>query len=86
MQVLRGMSRPVRSVSFGFVPERPERTRDCIGRLTGPGFSEFNLSIGESVSLMQKEWMSAAALSGALSTVGRPEFGDVYARSEEFGR
>jgi len=84
LQVLRGLSRVVRCLSFEFVPERLKRTQQCVDRLTELGFSEFNLSIGESFSLIQARWMSADALPGAMATLGPAEFGDVYARSESF--
>ena len=81
LEVLRGLSRPVPSLSFEFLPERFERTSQCIRRLMDIGFSEFNFSLEESFSLFQPNWVTADDLMAVLRRVNPAVFGDVYART-----
>ena len=39
LQVLQGLSRSVRGISFEFFAERLQQTKLCVGRLTDLGFS-----------------------------------------------
>jgi FkbM family methyltransferase len=79
--VLAGLSRPVRSLSFEYLPRALDYARECAARLGALGRYQFNWSPGESYRLATDRWMTAAELSAALETADaqrRP--GDVYAR------
>lgn len=82
-EVLRGLSRPVRALSFEFTPECSDAALVCVAHLESLGFNRFNYSPDESMRLEADPWGDASfirarleALRGDLST-----FGDVYARS-----
>ena len=79
--VLAGLTHPVRSLSFEYLPRALEYARACATRLETLGHYQFNWSAGESYELAAERWMTDAGLSAALETEGaqrRP--GDVYAR------
>jgi FkbM family methyltransferase len=83
LQVLRGLSRSVLSLSFEFFAERLQETKLCIERLTDLGFSRFNLSLEESFSFLQNQWVDSHALLpviSALAVFNPSAIGDVYAR------
>ena len=81
-QVLRGLSRSVRAVSFEFVAERPLATEGCVRRLHGLGMTEFNFSNGyEGPALVEPEWLTASELLSRLRALDNAlAMGDVYAR------
>jgi FkbM family methyltransferase len=81
VNVLRGLSRPVRCLSFEFTPEFGEAALECIRHLTALGFRRFNFSAEESMRLTYPEWLNAEQMIGQLMN-WRPAtfFGDVYAR------
>lgn len=81
--VLAGLSEPVPTVSFEFIPAHKAAARSCLERLEGLGSYRFNVSLGESMALEFTRWQSAAALADWLDT--RPadsDSGDVYASLE----
>lgn len=79
LEVLKGLTHPLRVISFEFTPEYFDATVKCIDYLLTLGEVEFNYSVNESMSLASAEWMPASSLIAALKTVGM-NFGDVYAR------
>jgi FkbM family methyltransferase len=85
--VLAGLTRPVRSLSFEYLPRALDYARLCAARLSALGPYRFNWSIGESYRLAADEWMTEAELCAALRTAAaqrRP--GDVYARLDAAAR
>ena len=79
--VLEGLSVPVRSLSFEYLPHTAEYVRACVARLSALGPYEFNWSVGESYRLAAERWMTGAELSDALDTAdAQRRAGDVYAR------
>jgi FkbM family methyltransferase len=79
--VLAGLSHPVRSLSFEYLPCALEYARASVARLSALGPYQFNWSAGESYRLAAERWMTGIELSAALETPDaqlRP--GDVYAR------
>jgi hypothetical protein len=81
LEVLRGVSQPLRALSFEYVPPALDLALDCLDRLAELGSYEYNWSRGESMRLRWPEWLDAAALAAYLRTYpsqGTP--GDVYAR------
>lgn len=79
--VLAGLSHPVRSLSFEYLPHALDYAHACVARLRALGPYQFNWSPGESYRLAAERWMTGIELSAALETPDaqrRP--GDVYAR------
>jgi len=79
--VLAGLSRPVRALSFEYLPRALDYAGACATRLSALGPYRFSWSAGESYRLATDQWMTEAALGAALRTAEaqrRP--GDVYAR------
>lgn len=84
-QVLAGLHTPVTALSIEFVPEIIANTHACIDHLTSLGAYEYQLSVGESMSLSLEGWVDGEGIRGALAKVGDEEFGDVYARVKRQG-
>ena len=83
-QVLNGMTRPVKYISFEFTPERREEAVKCIKRLSSLGKVKFNYSGEENGYLEFRRWISDEKIIDFLEAVPLkegPEFnwGDVYA-------
>lgn len=81
LAVLRGLSQPIRTISFEFVPASRQVGVDCVARLAELGEYEFNWSVGESHRLQCDSWLSAAEMAEVLGSMsGNDDSGDVYAR------
>ena len=82
--VLAGLSRPIRTVSFEYLPHALDYTRACMTTLTALGPYRFNWSIGESYELAARHWLTADELLSDLETDrAQRDSGDVYARLEQ---
>jgi FkbM family methyltransferase len=81
LEVLRGLSRPLRALSFEYVPGAIDRALPCLDRLQALGPYRFNVSPGESLRFALPGWVDAEQLADWLrrQTV-RKRPGDVYAR------
>jgi FkbM family methyltransferase len=80
--VLAGLSRPVRSLSFEYLPRALDCARACVAQLSALAPYQFNWSAGESYRLATR-WMTGAELFAVLETAdGQRRPGDVYARLE----
>lgn len=80
-QVLRGLSQPVRALSFEFLPASIETALACLDRVRKLGDYEFNISSVETMKFVLDDWVSAPQLREkleAMDPLGRS--GDVYAR------
>lgn len=81
LAVLQGLSQPLRTISFEFVPASQQVSVGCVERLAGLGDYEFNWSKGESHRLVFDSWLSAEEVVGLLSSMAPDDdSGDVYAR------
>jgi FkbM family methyltransferase len=79
--VLGGLSRPVRALSFEYLPRAADHVEACLAQLARLGRYDFNWSPGESYRLESAAWMTREALLRDLqSPRGRTKSGDVYAR------
>ena len=79
--VLAGLSHPVPALSFEYLPDGLDYTRDCLGRLRALGTYRFNWSPGESYALAAERWMTGDELAAALETgAAQRRSGDVYAK------
>jgi FkbM family methyltransferase len=83
LEVLKGLSQVVPCVSFEFTPETLDRTVECIEHLASLGFSQFNLSVGESMYLEREAWFTRETLLLRMEEYRGDtlNFGDVYARA-----
>jgi FkbM family methyltransferase len=79
--VLAGLSRPIATVSFEYLPGALDEVGACLDRLSQLGPYEFNWSAGESFQLASESWLNTTALLDALRpSEGQRTSGDVYAR------
>ena len=81
-QVVSGLSRPVRCLSFEFTPEFLDGTRKVISHLNRLGAPRYNYSLGESMRLELQDWVIHQAMEKSLSKFENDAttFGDVYVR------
>jgi FkbM family methyltransferase len=84
MNVLKGLTRTVRCLSFEFTPEYIGAALDCVSYLTTLGFQYFNFSAEESMRLTYREWLKADRIIEQLMGYERSTtfFGDIYARPD----
>jgi FkbM family methyltransferase len=81
LEVLRGLSRPLRALSFEYVPPALEDVLDCLDLLVQLGRYEYNWSPGESMRLWWPEWVGVEQLSRLLRAIpNQANPGDIYAR------
>jgi FkbM family methyltransferase len=82
LEVLRGLSRPVPTLSFEFTFEQLESRLEAVRHLGGLGMTRFNFSMGESLELALGEWLDASGIEAYLRslTASVDVFGDVYAQ------
>lgn len=83
-EVLRGLSRPVKALSFEFVPEYLQGCYQCVDHLSSLGTARFNYSMAESMRLALPAWVEPAEIKHRLSqfTYDPAVWGDIYARFE----
>jgi FkbM family methyltransferase len=80
-EVLQGLSRPIRALSFEYVPGAIDLTTPCLERLAEVGAYEFNVSSGESMQWEFGDWVDGRRLVSWLESLDTDELpGDVYAR------
>jgi FkbM family methyltransferase len=79
-EVLAGLEQPVRAISFEFTTIQLDIARACVERCSALGYAKFNAVLGESQTLVHREWINANAITRWLAEL-RPEAnsGDVYA-------
>ena len=82
LEVLRGLSCPVRAVSFEFTPEAIQTAYECIDRLDAIGSYAFNVSYGESMAFELEHDVPKERIRTVLAGVAGDHrlFGDIYAR------
>jgi FkbM family methyltransferase len=81
LEVLEGLSCPLRCLSFSYMPAAIDIALGCLERLECLGPYEFNWSVGERYQLVQKTWLSSSQMASRLQN--RPKIrciGEVYAR------
>lgn len=81
INVLRGLSRPIRALSFELASEAADSAVACIERLGTLATYEFNYSKFESMTYVAPAWLSGPAMVDVLRNRLEPMFfGDIYAR------
>lgn len=79
--VLRGLSTPLRALSFEFTTIQRSVARDCIDRLMALGQYEFNVSLGEDHRFRDETWVGPAAIWAEIDRLPHAaNSGDIYAR------
>lgn len=80
-EVMRGLSTPVKALSFEFVPEYLQCCYQCVDHLSTLGTVHFNYSIGESMQFELPSWVGATDIKSNLSqfTYDPAVWGDIYA-------
>lgn len=81
LNVLKGLSVPLKALSFEFCAETIQATQKCLSHLAAQGEYLFNYSMGESCKLCLHEWVSHDELLQRMQTMSVPDWGDIYARS-----
>ncbi len=81
LEVLRGLSQPIPSLSFEYIRSLPEAAVECLKYLLTLGEYEFNLTKIEETRFMLPFWVEASAIHDQLYHLPEPcTSGDVYAR------
>jgi FkbM family methyltransferase len=86
VEVLTGLSRPLRGLSFEYLPPAHDSALQALDRVQRLGDYEFNYSPVETMQMASERWLDAAELVGLLERyrpLGRS--GDVYARLRSAG-
>ena len=79
-EVLRGLTVPIRAISFEYTPVTEEVSQRCLRRLDELGNYQFNWSLGETHSFQSKHWLTYDEMSEILKGIGAHEkSGDIYA-------
>ena len=81
LDVLRGLSRPIKALSFEYIPAAIDIAVGCVGRLGELGRYEYNFSIGEMPRFRSSVWLGPAQMTDLLRRMPMGgQSGDVYAR------
>lgn len=85
VQVLKGLSKPIRFISFEFHRWCFEEARKCIDLLSQIGNAEFNYMFAESMKFLLHNWVSPEELHKKIDVAtyildDRFYLGDIYAR------
>jgi FkbM family methyltransferase len=81
LDVLSGLSYPLKVLSFEYIPAAIDVAVACVGRLGDLGRYEYNWSPGELPRLRSSAWLSPAQMVDLLHCMPiHGQFGDVYAR------
>ena len=78
-EVLSGLSRPLRALSFEYLPIAAERAIACVERLATLGDYRFRRSRVETHRWWDHRWLGAPAMITMLHTLPDGRSGDVYA-------
>ncbi len=81
LDVLRGLSHPLKVLSFEYIPAAIDIALGCVSRLGELGRYEYNLSTGELSRLWSSVWLGPTQMAALLQRMSTSErSGDVYAR------
>lgn len=79
-EVLKGLSIPIKYLSFEFASEYIKSSINCMMSLMNIGKYKFNYSLGEEMSLALDEWVSFSEMRKLLKdSAEKDSWGDVYA-------
>jgi FkbM family methyltransferase len=79
--VLKGLSKPVKALSFEFTPEFISASFRCIEHLFSLGYAHFNYAISDAVQLSLPNWVDYKGICKLLTELSeKTPAGDIYAR------
>jgi FkbM family methyltransferase len=78
-EALTGLSKPLKALSFEFFPTTPERTVECIKRLSELGNYQFNWVLTESFKFVSINWLTEEQILNELENYHGRKCGDIYA-------
>ena len=82
-EVLKGLSRPVKTMSLEFTPEFIEATLKCIDYLCALGKPKFNFCYGQEYQLVLEQWADGKYMSDLLNQLPQNALnGDLYVSFE----
>ncbi len=80
LQVLQGLSYPIPTISFEYIPAAIARAQNCILQLSELGDYRYNWSTGENYQMNNVTWLSANKILAMLSDdLQHSRSGDIYA-------
>lgn len=80
LEVLKGLTHHIKTISFEFTPENFHLATGCIDYLVSIGMTQFNYGIGEKMSLVLPHWVDCEKIKEIiLSLPEKTVFGDIYA-------
>jgi hypothetical protein len=81
--ILGGLSRPIKTIAFEYVPAAMVIAREAVEELRRLGTYRFNRTVGEDHRLQHQTWLSPEEMLAELSLLERSsQSGDLYARLE----
>ena len=81
LQVLLGLSYPISTISFEYIPAAITLAQDCVLRLSEIGNYRYNWSSGENYRMELTTWLNATEMLAAMSAeLQSGRSGDIYAR------
>jgi FkbM family methyltransferase len=79
-EALKGLSRPVKALSFEFTTIQREIAIACIKRCVALGYARFNAALGESQSFVHADWVDGEDMIHWLAALPHAaNSGDIYA-------
>lgn len=83
-EVLAGLSTPIPMISFEFLFEFLDDSKECIEKILTLDNSEFNFNIGENMDYYFDSWVNKQQLLNTITNINdRQLWGDIYARSKQ---
>ncbi len=82
VEVIKGLSKPIKYISLEFIPELKQKTFDCIKLMNNLGNYNYNYIEGESTVFTFNNWISSDEMINFLSKNNdfKNSFGDLYAK------
>ena len=81
LNVIKGLSKPIPFISFEFTKEFLKDAQEIVTHLSAIGNLQVNCSIGESMLLLNPEWLSVEKLFAQLyATADELLWGDIYVK------
>jgi FkbM family methyltransferase len=79
-EVLVGLSRPIKAMSFEFTTIQRNVALACVERCIALGFEHFNAALGESQVLVHSDWVAGADIAAWIAELPHSaNSGDIYA-------
>jgi len=79
-EVLVGLSRPIKAMSFEFTTIQRNVALACVERCIALGFENFNAALGESQMLVHSDWVAGADIAAWIAELPHSaNSGDIYA-------